>query len=108
MTEYTAHLIVGQPLRGMGDWSEDDVLKKLGVERIEGLRCLYQGDAFIGVEVRGLISQYDGPTLASSLDFGVPGEKADEARRLCDALPDRVKADPALMPFGVYIVGSDG
>lgn len=117
MTIYTSHLVIGRPVSGLRDWGDEYVLATLGVENPEeksaedlvpGLDCMYQGEAFIGVRVRRVLGQSFGPVAVEKLDLSIPPEKEAEARRLCDALPEGLKNHPRLMPFGAYLLGSNG
>lgn len=114
MPVYTAHLVVGRPVAGLADWGTEYVLEHLGIEVPEdrdpdeivpGLVCLYQGEAFVGVKVRSLLGQSFGPVEVGKLDLVVPLEKEALARQFCDALPDALKENPRLLPFGVYVLG---
>lgn len=107
MTTATCHLILGRPLVGWADSDEDRILKHYGVDAIEGLDCLYQGHSYVGIEIGGIWSQTEIKSL-TDVDMSWTPEQEVEARRICDAMPEAVKLDPDCLPFGAYLVGSDG
>lgn len=72
-----------------------------------GFRSLYQGNAYFGVQVQGGFDQGK-PQRAEDCAITWTPEQEAQARAICDALPESLKARDDLMPFGAYFVSTDG
>jgi len=86
--------------------SEDEAGLFDGLEDA-GFEQLYEGSRFFGVLVEG--GEFDVccdaiPAAKLQPMLVATDDETSRARALCDALPDVLKAHPALMPFGTYLI----
>jgi hypothetical protein len=76
-------------------------------EGLEGYHCLSHGHGYFGVEVRCVWDQWSALDVAE-LNLQVSHEDKTRALEICDAIPPPIVDSGVLLPFGTYLVGTEG